>query len=95
MTSSLPIKDQCFHEESSQLVNFSDMSNICFIVRLFPVFLMESKKISEYSTPMKIDASNVEVINILFKNDFLLLSRFASSEDWSYQEWKSDEMLER
>ena len=39
------------------------MPNICFIVRLFPVFLME-RKLSEYSFPMKIDASNVEVINV-------------------------------
>ena len=51
MTSSSLTKDQCFHEESSQLIwdtpkissdcptiHFSDMSNICFIVRLFPVF---------------------------------------------------------
>ena len=46
MTSSSPTKDKCFHEESSQLIvftpqissdcsviNFSDMSNICFVVR--------------------------------------------------------------
>ena len=59
MTSSSLTKDKCFHEESCQLIgvtplissdcptiNFSDMSNICFIVRLFPVFLME-RKISE------------------------------------------------
>ena len=56
MTFSPPTKDQCFHEESSQLIaftpvissdcltiNFSDLSKICFIVRSFPVFLMEYK----------------------------------------------------
>ena len=36
------------------------MSNICFIVRLFRVILME-RKLSEHSFSMKIDASSVEV----------------------------------
>ena len=56
MTSSSLTKENYFHEECSQLIGitpqissdcpiiiFSDMSNICFIVRLFPVFLMEFK----------------------------------------------------
>ena len=76
MTSSSLTKDNCFHEESSQLVgvtskissdcptiNFSDMSNLCFKVRLFPVFLMEWK-FSEYFFPMNTDDSNVDDINI-------------------------------
>ena len=95
MTSSSLTKDKCFHEESSQLIgvtpkissdcptiNFSDMWNICFIVRLFPVFLMECK-FSEYSFPMNTDASNVEDINIPQIKERLSMSFFASFEDWS------------
>ena len=53
-------QDKYFNEESSQLIvftplissdcstiNFSDMSNICFIVRSFPVFLTACKLLSE------------------------------------------------
>ena len=46
------------------------------------MFLME-RKFSEYSFPMKMDASNVEVINIHHFKECLLLSCVASSEDWS------------
>ena len=95
MASSSLTKDNCFHEESSQLIgvtpkissdcsniNFTDMSNICFFVRYFPVFLMECK-ISEHSFPMNTDASNVEDINIPHINECLSLSCIASFEDWS------------
>ena len=54
MTLSWLTKDKCFNEESSQwigvtpkissdcaTINFPVLSNICFNVRLFPVFLME------------------------------------------------------
>ena len=58
------------------------MSNICFIVRLFPLFLME-RKFSEFSFHMNIDASNVEDKNILHLKECLLLSCIASFEDWS------------
>ena len=58
------------------------MSNNCFIVRLFPVFLME-RKFSEYSFPMKTDACNVEDINIHHIKACVLLSCVASFEDWS------------
>ena len=41
------------------------------------------RKCSEYSFPLKIDASNVEVINIHQIKECLLLSCVASFEDWS------------
>ena len=88
-------KDTCFHEETSQLIgvtpkissdcptiNFSYISNICFIVRLFPVFLME-RKFSEWFYPMNTDASNVEDINIPHITECFLLSCIASFGDWS------------
>ena len=58
------------------------MSNICFIARLFCVFLME-RKFSEYSCPMKTDASNVEDTNIHHIKECLLPSCVASFDDWS------------
>ena len=47
-----------------RLSTFQICQNICFKVRLFPVFLMECK-FSELFFPMNTDASNVEDINIL------------------------------
>ena len=41
------------------------------------------RKFSEYSFPMRTDACNVEDINILHIKECLLLSCFASFEDWS------------
>ena len=88
MTSSSLTKDNCFHEESSQLIgvtpkissdcptiNYSDLSNICFKVRLFLVFLMECK-FSEKFFPINTDASNVEDINIPQIRERLSMSFF-------------------
>ena len=81
---SLPRQLESLHKSRLivRLSTFSDMSNICFKVRLFPVFLMECK-FSEYSFPMKTDACNVEHINIHHIIECLLLSCVASFEDWS------------
>ena len=94
MSSSPSTKDNCFHEESPELlvftpqissdcstINISDMSNIYFTVRLFSVFLME-RKFSEYSFPMDTDVSNVEDIHISHITECLSLSFVASFEDW-------------
>ena len=62
--------------------NFANMSNICFIVRLFSVLLME-REFSKYSFPMKTDACKAEDRNILHIKECLLLSCVASFEDWS------------
>ena len=62
--------------------SWTSRSNICFIVRSFPVFLIKSK-ISEYSFPMKTNACNVKDINIHHIKECLLLSCVASFEDWS------------
>ena len=58
------------------------MSNICFIVRSLPVFLMECK-ISEYFFPMDTDVCNVEDSNTHHIKECLLLSCVASFEEWS------------
>ena len=58
------------------------MSNICFIVRSLPVFLMECK-LSELFFPMNTNDSNVEDMNIPHIKECLLLSCVASFEDWS------------
>ena len=56
------------------------MSNICFVVRCFPVFLMECK-ISRYVFPKNTDACIVEDINIHHITESLSLSCVASFED--------------
>ena len=58
------------------------MSNICFKVRLFPVFVMECEFYREFF-PMNTDASNVEDINIPQIEERLSMSCIASFEDWS------------
>ena len=63
-------------------INCSSMSNICFIVRSFPVFLMECK-FSEKFFPMNTDASIVEDTNIHQIVERLSMSFVASFEDCS------------
>ena len=58
------------------------MSNICFIVRSFPVFLMEFKFLKLFF-PRNTDACNIEDKNILHIKECLLLSCVASFEHWS------------
>ena len=108
MTSSSLTRDNCFHGEFSQLIwdtpkissdcstiNFSDMSNICFIVRS-SVFLMECN-FSELFFPMNTDVSNVEAINITQVIERLSMScsessgeRFNIFRTWSFTPLKNE-----
>ena len=96
MHSRQPIKDNCVHEESYQLIgvtpkisfgcqtiNFSDMSNICFNEIVLCIFSWIVKFVSNFS-PMNTDASNVDDLNILHIKERWLLSCVASFEDWSW-----------
>ena len=58
------------------------MSNICFKVRSFPVFLTECN-LSEYFFPMNTDASNVEDINVPQIIERVSMSCIASFEERS------------
>ena len=82
MTSSSTIRDTPKISSDCSTINFSDMSNVCFEVRCFPVFLMECT-FSEQFFPMNTDASNVEDINILQIIERLSMSCIASFEEWS------------
>ena len=95
MTSSSLTRDNCFHGEFSQLIwdtpkissdcssiNCSDVSNICFIVRLFPGFLME-RKVVWVILPMNTHASTVEDTNIPQIIERLSMSCIGSSGERS------------
>ena len=88
MTSSSPVKDKCFHEESSQLIvftprissdcsdiNFSNMSKICFIKKSFSVFCMDCQFSNKFLV-MNTDSCTGEDTNILHIKECLFLSCF-------------------